>query len=140
MRRKISAVERAVALHGHEIRDPIDLLSRLGGFEIAGMCGACLGAAAKKRAVIVDGFISTAAAAVATRFNGHVRDYLFAAHRSTEPGHGPLLEMIGQRPLLDLEMRLGEGTGAALAIPVIRAAVEAFTKMATFESAGVSEA
>ncbi len=140
MRRKILAVERAVALHGPQIRDPIDMLARLGGFEIAAMCGVCLGAAAAKRAVIADGFISTVAAAVATRLHEPVRDYLFAAHRSTEPGHPPLLEIIGQRPLLDLEMRLGEGTGAALAIPILRAAVEAFTGMATFESAGVSEA
>ncbi len=140
LRRKILAVERAVALHGPQIRDPIDMLARLGGFEIAAMCGVCLGAAAAKRAVIADGFISTVAAAVATRLHEPVRDYLFAAHRSTEPGHPPLLEIIGQRPLLDLEMRLGEGTGAALAIPILRAAVEAFTGMATFESAGVSEA
>ncbi|HLJ48436.1 MAG TPA: nicotinate-nucleotide--dimethylbenzimidazole phosphoribosyltransferase [Bryobacteraceae bacterium] len=139
MRRKISAVERGLALHGTLVSDPIDMLARLGGFEIAGMCGVCLGAAANKQAVVVDGFISTAAAAVATRIQPHVSDYLFAAHRSTEPGHVPLLEIIGQRPLLDLGMRLGEGTGAALAIPILRAAVEAFTKMATFESAGVSE-
>jgi nicotinate-nucleotide--dimethylbenzimidazole phosphoribosyltransferase len=89
---------------------------------------------------LVDGFIATAAAALATRFSPTVRDYLFAAHRSTEPGQAPLLELIGQRPLLDLDMRLGEGTGAALAIPVVRAAVAAFTGMATFASAGVSEA
>jgi len=140
MARKRSAVERAVDLHRAAIADPIDMLARLGGFEIGAMCGLCLGAAAKRCAVLVDGFIATAAAALATRFAGAVRDYLFAAHRSTEPGQAALLDEIGQRPLLDLEMRLGEGTGAALAIPIVRSAVEAFTRMATFESAGVTEA
>jgi nicotinate-nucleotide--dimethylbenzimidazole phosphoribosyltransferase len=140
MARKRSAVERALALHGSHIREPLDLLARLGGFEIGAMAGLCLGAAACRCAVLVDGFIATAAAALAAQFQGSVRDYLIAAHRSTEPGHAPLLELLGQRPLLDLEMRLGEGTGAALAVPVVRAAVEAFTRMATFESAGVSEA
>lgn len=138
--RKRSAVERALALHGAHIADPVDLLARLGGFEIGAMCGLCLGAAAGRTAVLVDGFIATAAAALATRFHPAVRDYLFAAHRSTEPGHGHLLEAIGHAPLLDLQMRLGEGTGAALAVPVVRAAVEAFTRMATFRSAGVAEA
>jgi nicotinate-nucleotide--dimethylbenzimidazole phosphoribosyltransferase len=137
--RKRSAVERAVALHREHISDPLELLSRLGGFEIGGMCGVCLGGAALGQAVLVDGFIATAAAALAIRFCEPVRDYLFAAHRSTEPGHAPLLAILGHRPLLDLEMRLGEGTGAALAIPVVRAAVEAFTFMATFDSAGVSK-
>jgi nicotinate-nucleotide--dimethylbenzimidazole phosphoribosyltransferase len=136
--RKRSAVERALALHRSEIRDPLDLLARLGGFEIGAMCGLCLGAAANRCAVLVDGFISTAAAALAVRFNLSVADYLFPAHLSTEPGHPALLEIVGHRPLLDLEMRLGEGTGAALAIPVVRAAVAAFTGMATFASAGVS--
>jgi nicotinate-nucleotide--dimethylbenzimidazole phosphoribosyltransferase len=138
--RKRSAIERALSLHGSHVREPLDLLARLGGFEIAAMCGLCLGAAAKRCAVIVDGFIATTAAAVTVRVRPAVRDYLIAAHRSTEPGHDPLLELLGQHPLLDLEMRLGEGTGAAIAVPVVRAAVEAFTRMATFESAGVSDA
>jgi nicotinate-nucleotide--dimethylbenzimidazole phosphoribosyltransferase len=140
MARKRSAVERALALHGGSIGEPLDLLARLGGFEIGAMCGLCLGAAAHRCAVLVDGFISTAAAALALRFHSSVGDYLFASHRSAEPGHAPLLELLGQRPLLDLEMRLGEGTGAALAVPVVRAAVAAFTGMATFTSAGVSDA
>ena len=88
----------------------------------------------------MDGFIATAAATIAVQLVEPVRDYLFAAHCSTEPGHRPLLDAIGQRPLLNLEMRLGEGTGTALAIPIIRAAVEAFIGMATFSSAGVAEA
>jgi len=140
MARKRSAVERALALHLEHIHTPLDLLTRLGGFEIGAMCGLCIGAAAARCAVLVDGFIATAAAALAVQFKKGVRDYLFPAHRSTEPGQVPLLEMIGHRPLLDMEMRLGEGTGAALAVPVMRAAVAAFTGMATFESAGVSEA
>jgi len=139
MLRKRSAIDRALTLHLPHISGPLDLLARLGGFEIAAMCGCCLGAAVNRCAILVDGFIATVAAALAVQFDGRVKDYLFAAHRSTEPGHAPLLQMIGQRPLLDLEMRLGEGTGAALAIPLMRAAVEAFTSMATFESAAVSE-
>jgi nicotinate-nucleotide--dimethylbenzimidazole phosphoribosyltransferase len=137
--RKRSAIERALKLHGPYINDPLDMLARLGGFEIAAICGCCLGAAANRCALLVDGFIATAAAALAVQFDPRVKDYLFAAHRSTEPGQEPLLQIIGQRPLLDLEMRLGEGTGAALAIPVVRAGVEALTRMATFESAAVSE-
>jgi nicotinate-nucleotide--dimethylbenzimidazole phosphoribosyltransferase len=140
MARKRSAVERALALHGPHLDGPLDILQRLGGFEIGAIAGLCLGAAARRCAVLVDGFIATAAAALAVRFQPAVRDYLIPAHRSTEPGHAPLLEIIGHRPLLDLEMRLGEGTGAALAVPVVRAAVAAFNGMATFASAGVAEA
>jgi nicotinate-nucleotide--dimethylbenzimidazole phosphoribosyltransferase len=140
MARKRSAIERALALHAGCVHDPLDLLTCLGGFEIGAMAGFSLGAAANRCAVLVDGFIATAAAALATRFSVEVKDYLFAAHRSTEPGQAPLMELIGHAPLLDLQMRLGEGTGAALAVPVIRAAVAAFTGMATFVSAGVSDA
>jgi nicotinate-nucleotide--dimethylbenzimidazole phosphoribosyltransferase len=139
MLRKRSAIERALDLHKPHIKDPIDTLARLGGFEIAAMCGACLGAARNRCAILVDGFIATAAAALAVQLNSHVSDYLFASHRSTEPGHQALLLLIGQSPLLDLEMRLGEGTGAALAIPIVRSAVEALTGMATFASAAVSD-
>lgn len=138
--RKRSAVERALALHLAHIHDPLDLLARLGGFEIGAMCGFCLGAAANRCAVLVDGFIATAAAALAVRFSAAVRDYLFCAHRSTEPGQAALLELIGHQPLLDLGMRLGEGSGAALAMPLVRAAVAALTGMATFASAGVAGA
>jgi nicotinate-nucleotide--dimethylbenzimidazole phosphoribosyltransferase len=140
MERKISAVERALALHQTHLQDPLDVLARVGGFEIGAMCGVCLGGAANRCAVVVDGFIATVASALAVRLNHNVQDYLIAAHCSTEPGHRPLLDCIGQRPLLDLEMRLGEGTGGALAIPIIRAAVEAFTHMSTFASAGVAGA
>jgi nicotinate-nucleotide--dimethylbenzimidazole phosphoribosyltransferase len=140
MARKRSAIERALALHAGHLDEPLDLLARLGGFEIGAMAGFSLGAAANRCAVLIDGFIATSAAALATRFSPIVTDYVFAAHRSTEPGQAPLFELIGHAPLLDLNMRLGEGTGAALAVPVIRAAVAAFTGMATFTSAGVSDA
>lgn len=140
MARKRSAVERALALHRDHLHDPIEILARLGGFEIAAMSGFCFGAAARRSVVLVDGFIATVAAAIAVAAKAEVGEYLFAAHRSTEPGQAPLLDRMGLKPLLDLDMRLGEGTGAALAIPIVRAAVRAFTRMATFESAGVSEA
>jgi nicotinate-nucleotide--dimethylbenzimidazole phosphoribosyltransferase len=129
-----------LALHRPSLREPLDVLASLGGFEIGAMAGLCLGAAASRCAVLVDGFISTAAAALAVRMNGAVADYLIPAHRSTEPGHQPLLAILGHAPLLDLEMRLGEGTGAAVAVPIVRAAVAALTSMATFADAGVAEA
>jgi nicotinate-nucleotide--dimethylbenzimidazole phosphoribosyltransferase len=102
------------------------------------MCGFCIGAAARRVPVVTDGFIATAAAALAVRICPAVSGYVFASHRSIEPGHAHLLAVLEQEPLLDLGMRLGEGTGAALAIQVIQAAVAAFTQMATFGSAGVS--
>ncbi len=138
--RKISAVERALALHAARLTHPFGVLACVGGFEIAAMCGFCLGAAAGRRPVVTDGFIATSGAALAVKMAPAVKDYLFASHGSVEPGHVHLLETIGLRPLLDLRMRLGEGTGAALAMQIIRAAAAAFTGMATFASAGVSGA
>ena len=138
--RKISAVERGLARHAGRLSRPMDMLARIGGLEIAAMCGFCLGTAAHRRPVLTDGFIATAGAALAVRMHPSVNDYLFAAHDSVEPGHKHLLALIGQRPLLDLQMRLGEGTGAALAVKLVQAAVAAFTGMATFTSAGVSGA
>lgn len=138
LRRKIAAVERALEFHRGNLNDPFNILLSVGGLEIAAMCGFCLGAAANRRPVLIDGFIATSAAALAVGLQPNVMDYLFAAHASTEPGHTHLLELIGQQPLLNLDMRLGEGTGAALAMKVVQAAVAAFTEMATFESAGVS--
>jgi nicotinate-nucleotide--dimethylbenzimidazole phosphoribosyltransferase len=137
--RKISAVERALATHASGLAEPFDILSRIGGFEIAAMCGFCLGAASRRRPVVTDGFIATAAAALAVRMEPHVKDYLFAAHLSCEPGHRRLLAQLDLCPLLDLDMRLGEGTGAALAMKIMEAAAAAFTGMATFTSAGVSD-
>jgi len=136
--RKCSAVQRALDLHAENLRDPLGILRCVGGIEIAAMCGFCLGAAARRVPVVTDGFIATAAAAVAIRLAPAAAGYIFASHRSVEPGHSHLLAILGQQPLLDLGMRLGEGTGAALAIKLIQTAVAAFTGMATFASAGVT--
>jgi nicotinate-nucleotide--dimethylbenzimidazole phosphoribosyltransferase len=136
--RKVAAIERALATHAGYLEDPFDILARIGGFEIAAMCGFCLGAASRRRPVVTDGFIATAAATLAVRIEPHVKDYLFAAHLSSEPGHRRLLASLDLRPLLDLDMRLGEGTGVALAMKIMEAAAAAFTGMATFTSAGVS--
>jgi nicotinate-nucleotide--dimethylbenzimidazole phosphoribosyltransferase len=139
LERKVAVVRRAVGRHRPSPDDAIGILSALGGFEIAAMCGACLGAAAERMPVLVDGFISTSAAALAAVLCPAVREYMFGAHRSPEPGHGALLGIIDQPPLLDLGMRLGEGTGAALAVAIVRSAVTAFREMATFDNARVPE-
>jgi nicotinate-nucleotide--dimethylbenzimidazole phosphoribosyltransferase len=136
--RKVAAVERALATHAGCVAEPFDILSRIGGLEIAAMCGFCLGAASSRRPIVTDGFIATVAAALAVRMEPHVKDYLFAAHLSSEPGHRRLLAYLDLCPLLDLDMRLGEGTGAALAMKIMEAATVAFTGMATFASASVS--
>lgn len=137
--RKRSAVRRALALHAASLGTPLGILRCVGGLEIAAMCGFCLGAARERVPVVTDGFIATAAAALAVRLCPPLSGYLFAAHRSAEPGHACLLAILDQEPLLDLGMRLGEATGAALAIKLVQAALAAFTGMATFASAGVSD-
>jgi nicotinate-nucleotide--dimethylbenzimidazole phosphoribosyltransferase len=136
--RKVSAVRRGLALHAASLGGPLGILRCVGGLEIAAMCGFCLEAAARRVPVVTDGFIATAGAALAVRLSPAVSGYLFASHRSVEPGHEPLLAMVGSAPLLNLGMRLGEGTGAALAMKLIQSGVAAFTRMATFTSAGVS--
>jgi nicotinate-nucleotide--dimethylbenzimidazole phosphoribosyltransferase len=138
MARKRSAIQRALDLHADSLMDPLGILRCVGGLEIAAMCGFCLGAATRRVPVVMDGFIATAAAALAVRLCPASSGYLFASHRSAEPGHAYLLAMLEQEPLLHLGMRLGEGTGTALAMKLIQAAVAAFTGMATFASAGVS--
>jgi nicotinate-nucleotide--dimethylbenzimidazole phosphoribosyltransferase len=120
--------------------DPLDVLRCIGGLEIAAMTGLVLGAARNGIAVVADGFISTAAAVIAFAIEPRVRGYLFAGHQSEEPGHRVLLEYIGLSPILALNMRLGEGTGAVLAMPIIESAMALYNQMATFASAGVSEA
>ena len=137
--RKQLIVDQALRLHSPDPHDPLGILQTLGGLEVAGLVGVCLGAAAAGVAIICDGFIATASAALAVRLCPASADYIFAAHLSAEPGHVALLRSIGQEPLLNLNMRLGEGTGTALAMNIIDAAVAAFVKMATFESAGVSD-
>ena len=119
--------------------DPLDVLRRVGGLEIAAMTGLILGAAQNGIAAVADGFISTAAAAIAYSIEPQIRGYLFAGHQSEEPGT-VLLEYIGLKPILSLNMRLGEGTGAVLAMPIIESAMCLYNEMATFASAGVSEA
>jgi nicotinate-nucleotide--dimethylbenzimidazole phosphoribosyltransferase len=120
--------------------NPLEVLRCVGGLEIAAMAGLILGAARNGIAVVADGFISTAAAAIAFAMDPRVRGYLFAGHQSEEPGHQVLLEYIGLKPILSLNMRLGEGTGAVLAMPIIESAMCLYNEMATFASAGVSEA
>jgi nicotinate-nucleotide--dimethylbenzimidazole phosphoribosyltransferase len=136
--RKVQVVERALRRLGTHHGDPVELLAQVGGFEIGALCGLALGAAARRLIVVVDGFIATAAAALACRLKPLAREYMVFAHRSSEPGHTVLLELLDATPLLSLEMRLGEGTGALLAFPLLDAAVATFTQMATFTSAGVS--
>jgi nicotinate-nucleotide--dimethylbenzimidazole phosphoribosyltransferase len=138
MRRKVAAIEHALKLHRAVLRDPLATLAALGGFEIAAMAGACLGAAALNVPVVVDGFIATAAAVAAEQLCSGLFAHLFFGHRSSEGGHALALEQFDVRPIVDLGMRLGEGTGAALAMSVIEAALALFHEMATFESAGVS--
>lgn len=137
--RKREIIRRAVfRLQG--ATDPVRVLAEVGGLEIAALVGVVLGAAAEGRAVVSDGFITTAAALAAVRIDPAAADYLIASHCSTEPGHSVQLDALGLHPLLQLEMRLGEGTGAALAFPLVEAAAAILREMATFESAGVSVA
>ncbi|MBO0795206.1 MAG: nicotinate-nucleotide--dimethylbenzimidazole phosphoribosyltransferase, partial [Ktedonobacteraceae bacterium] len=136
---KVAIIERAIALNQPKVGDALDALVKVGGLEIAGLAGVVLAAAARRIPVVLDGFISSAAGLVAYMLCPVVRDYLFAGHISVEKGHRFILERIGLRPLLDLGLRLGEGTGAALAMQVIEAALRAHREMATFAEAGVSE-
>ena len=137
---KIAVIQAGLALNRPNPEDPLDVLAKVGGLEIAAIAGLVLGAAANRIPVVVDGFISTAGALIACEMHPHVKDYLFAAHSSVEIGHKMMLERIGARPILDLQLRLGEGTGAALAMGLIEAGVKVLKEMATFAEAGVSEA
>ncbi len=139
LRHKIGVISRALERHRSALTDGEAILSALGGFEIAAMAGVCLGGAALRVPVVVDGFIATAAAAAAERIFPGLFDYLFFGHQSAEGGHSRALDAMGVRPILNLAMRLGEGTGAALAMNTIDAALDLYRSMATFESAGVSE-
>lgn len=139
LERKIRVIEQGLAINRPDPVDPLDVLAKVGGLEIAGIAGLCLGAAANRMPVVADGFISTAGALIACELNPTVRDYLFAAHQSVEVGHHFMLERMGLSPIFDLGLRLGEGTGAALAMSLIEAGVKVLNEMATFEQAGVSE-
>lgn len=138
-RRKIAVIERALAVNCPDARDGIDVLAKVGGFEIAGLSGVILAGASRRIPVVVDGFIAGAAALAAVRIKPEARHYLLASHRSTEPGARHVLEALGLEPYLDLGMRLGEGTGAALLIGLAKAAVKVLGEMATFKSAGVTD-
>ncbi len=135
---KVEVIRRALELHRASLSDGEPLLAAVGGFEIAAMAGVCLGGAAARVPVVVDGFIATAGAAAAERIRPGLKPHLFFSHRSAEGGHGLALEWLEARPILDLDLRLGEGTGAALAMAAIEAALDLFHNMATFERAGVS--
>jgi nicotinate-nucleotide--dimethylbenzimidazole phosphoribosyltransferase len=137
--KKIKTIEKAIEVNSPDPSDALDVLQKVGGAEIAGIAGLCIGGALNRVPVVVDGFISTAGALVAARLVPGVKDYLFAAHMSVEKGHVVMLRDMGLRPILDLEMRLGEGTGAALAMLVIEAGLKIYREMATFGDAGVSE-
>jgi nicotinate-nucleotide--dimethylbenzimidazole phosphoribosyltransferase len=139
LERKISAIDRGLAVNRPDPSDPLDVLSKVGGLEIAAITGLVLGGAANRIPVVIDGFISTAGALVACELNPYVREYLFAAHQSVETGHRFMLERMQLEPILDLKMRLGEGTGAALAMGLIEAGVKILKEMASFEEAGVTQ-
>ena len=139
LEKKIAVIEEAIRVNKPNNKDAIDVLAKVGGFEIGGMAGVILAAASHKVPVVIDGFISGTAALVAYGIAPAVKDYMIAAHRSVERGHSVTLDYIGLKPLLDLDMRLGEGTGAALGISIVDAACKILGEMATFEDAGVSE-
>ncbi len=138
LQHKIQVIRGAIAKHRPDPSDGLDILAKIGGFEIGGLAGVMLGAAARRIPIVIDGFTSAAAALIAATLCHSVKDFLFAGHRSAEPGHSVSLEWLGLKPILDLDMRLGEGTGAVLAMNIIEAAGKVLDEMATFEEARVS--
>ncbi len=138
VRRKIEVVKLALNVNKSLCCNPVETLAALGGLEIAGICGLCLGAAARSCPVAVDGFISGAGALAAMRISPAVKDYLFFAHVSAEPGHRKFFEHEKIRPIVDLSMRLGEGTGAAIAMQIMEDAMAIYNEMATFAEAGIA--
>jgi nicotinate-nucleotide--dimethylbenzimidazole phosphoribosyltransferase len=137
--RKVSAIRRGLEINQPDPNDAIDALTKVGGFEIAGLCGVVLGGAAARVPVVVDGFIASVAALSAVRLSPDVAGYLIAAHRSVEAGHRLVLAQLGSKPLLDLDLRLGEGTGAALAMGLVEASLRILHEMASFSAAGVTD-
>jgi len=136
---KAKVIERAVEINSPDKTDPTDILAKVGGAEIGGIAGLCIGGAAKRVPVLIDGFISTAGALIACEMEPKVKEYLFASHLSLENGHRVMLDRVGLKPLLNFDLRLGEGTGAALAMNVVEASVSIYNEMATFGEAGVSD-
>lgn len=139
LKNKIRIIKRAIEINKPDRKDPIDVLSKVGGFEIGGLVGVILAGASRRIPIVIDGFISGAAALIAHHLEPKVKDYLIAAHCSVERGHKIILDYMGLKPVLDLELRLGEGTGAALGMSTIEAGIKILTEMATFQSASVSE-
>jgi len=137
---KVAMIEKAIQVNKPDPSDAIDVLAKVGGFEIGGIAGLILGAASMKKPVLVDGFISTAGALIAAHLAPVSLEYMIASHRSMEKGHKIALDCLGKTPLLDLDLRLGEGTGAVLAMNLVEAAVRILTEVATFEEAAVSKA
>jgi len=137
--RKIITVEEAIKINSSRLNSPLETMAALGGFEIAGICGAIIGAAMRKVPVVIDGFISGAAAVCAMKMNRNIAPYCFFGHLSADSGHKKIMSKMGIKPLLDLDMRLGEGTGAVLAINIIRAGLAVMHEMATFDEAGISK-
>jgi nicotinate-nucleotide--dimethylbenzimidazole phosphoribosyltransferase len=137
-RRKLKVIQKALEINQPDSTDGIDVLSKVGGFEIGGIAGVILGGARHRIPVVIDGFISGAAALIATSLSSQVKPYLIASHRSPEQGHKILLEYLGLKPLLNLDLRLGEGTGAALGIFLVEASLKILDEMATFAEASVS--
>lgn len=138
LKHKVKVIEEAIAINAPDPKNPVDVLSKVGGAEIGGIAGLIIGAASRKIPIVIDGFISTAGAMIAYSIEPKVKDYMFAAHKSVEVGHKALLDSVGIEPIMDLGLRLGEGTGAALAMYLIEAGLKIYTDMATFEEAGVS--
>ncbi len=139
LKHKAAVIRKAIEVNQPDPADPLDVLAKVGGFEIAGIAGLVLGAALHRIPVVIDGFISTAGALIAAEMNPLVKGYIIAAHQSVEIGHRKMLEHLEQIPLLDLNLRLGEGTGAALGISLVEAGVKILMEMATFADAGVAE-
>jgi len=138
-RNKVEVIKKAIQLHKPVASDGIDILSKIGGLEIGAIAGAILASASRRIPVVLDGFITTAGALIACLCNSNVKHYLFASHRSVEQGHKIALDFLGLNPILDLNLRLGEGTGACLAMSIIEAGVKILNEMATFDDAGVSK-
>jgi nicotinate-nucleotide--dimethylbenzimidazole phosphoribosyltransferase len=136
--RKVKVIEKALAVNKPDANDAMDVLMKVGGLEIAGLAGVVLGAAARRVPVVIDGFISSAAALVAAELVPAIKPYLIGSHESVEIGHQAILQHLGVRPLFDLDLRLGEGTGAAIAFNIIEGAARVLDEMATFAEAGVS--
>ncbi len=139
LRHKISVIQRALDINRPDPRDPIDIVAKVGGFEIAGLAGVMLGAASHRIPVVMDGFITGAAALIATGLAPTLKDYIIPSHVSAEAGHKGMLDYMGFKPLMNLDMRLGEGTGAALGIFMAELAVRILSEMATFSEADISE-